>query len=244
MEVLGEIQSGGPSPGSCVDQASMLPWNHWSLVWKAQDHHARWPPLSLTQHRHSEIPTNQRACSVVGLDMYPGGRKGELHGGKLLSGPGGVPFQLQREARKGGKGWQGWQRHGYKHVPHPSPRTQQLLGMSSCLLCSLRRWCGEQRRNPGLPGTVLNLIACQDQLRTSLGKCVVPGPRFPGLNGLGCKLTMGIWGSLPKGAVKVEMDSCQLIRTWPTNCVLKVTSLNTQGQLTERQAQCYDLGHF
>ena len=107
------------------------------------------------------------------------------------------------------------------HVPHPSPRRQQLLGVSSCLLCSLRKWCWGQRRNPGLPGTVLNLIACQDQLRTSLGKCVVPGPRFPGLHGLGCKLTMGIWGSLPKGAVKVEMDSCQLIRTWPTNCVFK-----------------------
>ena len=86
------------------------------------------------------------------------------------------------------------------HIPHPSPRRQQLLGVSSCLLCSLRRWHGGQRRNPGLPGTVLNLITCQDHLRTSLGKCMVPGPRFPGLNGLGCRLTMGICGSLSKGA--------------------------------------------
>lgn len=138
---------------------------------------------------------------MVGLDMCPGGWRGELHSGKLLSGLGGVPFQLQREARKGGgKGWQGWQKHGYKHAytSHPSPRRQQLLGVSSCLLCSLRRWHGGQRRNPEASGTVLSLITCQGHLRTSLGKCMVPGPRFPGLNGLGCRLTMGICGSLSK----------------------------------------------
>ena len=110
----------GPRPVSRVEQAPMLPWSPGCTVWKAQGHPARWRPPSLA------LSIGIRRCpSASAATEGPlRGRAGcvsrwmerRFHVGKLLPGPGGVPFQLQWEAGKGGKGWREQQGRCYKHT--------------------------------------------------------------------------------------------------------------------------------
>ena len=150
-----------------------------------------------SEHRHSEMSINQGnhrgpAAWWGWICFQVGGEENSMVGNCFQDREEFCFSCSKRPGREESTGKDGRGMAISMRVPHLSPKRWQLLNVSSCLLCSLRRWCGGQGRNPGLPGTVLYLTTCQDHLRTSLGKCVIPGPRFPGLNSLGCKLTMGI----------------------------------------------------